>query len=112
MVCEGQTDIIVCPVGRTLNIRQANYGRQHNSICGYQANDNCVEASHLSTLKGECDGERVCFLNATNAIWGDTCPYTYKYLEVDYECSTFPELRLFVSCSTHERSFQCLDRFL
>lgn len=41
-----------------------------------------------------CDGHPSCSINATNSVFSDPCPGTYKYLEVEYSC---PE-RLETAC--------------
>lgn len=88
VVCQGEEQAILCPVGQTINVVAANYGRTHDSTCADDPNSdtNCVSAGTLDAVKDLCQGERACYLQAMDSVYGNSCDGVYKYLEVDYEC--------------------------
>ena len=56
-------------------------------IFSFQSDEYACEAeSSLVEVKNRCDGENSCQVPATNAVFGDPCRGTYKYLEVAYNC--------------------------
>lgn len=90
IICEDQSRVLACPVGRTIKILDTNYGRRHESICGFSTNTDCHDGGvSMPIIEDACNDKRACFLEANNAAWDDTCSGTYKYLEIDYECRTF-----------------------
>ena len=42
----------------------------------------------LNIVRDSCQGKQSCKLSATNEVYGDTCPGTWKYLEVHYSCKS------------------------
>ena len=92
IICENHprnASTIACPVGRTINVLDTNYGRLHESTCSNTDVSTCDDnGASLPVIREMCDGERVCFLHAYNDVWDDTCFGTSKYLEIDYECGT------------------------
>ncbi|XP_011422721.4 L-rhamnose-binding lectin CSL3 [Magallana gigas] len=86
--CEGSTLYLTCPQGQSINVTYANYGRSNLFVCpaGGQQNTNCYSGSSIQTVRNTCQGQNQCSISASDALFGDPCPSTYKYLEVDYEC--------------------------
>ncbi|XP_061188776.1 L-rhamnose-binding lectin CSL3-like [Saccostrea echinata] len=88
IACEGETLSLSCPRGQSINITYANYGRTNPNICysGSSQNLQCYSSTAFQRLRRTCQGQNQCFITATDSIFGDPCPDTYKYLDVDYEC--------------------------
>ena len=93
-ICEGGKKTITCSEPRTsIEITYANYGRTSTDICTdtphpTSRTDCGPNANHLGIVKNKCDGKTSCELEAKNSVFGDTCPGTYKYLEVDFKCKS------------------------
>ena len=80
-----------------INVKSANYGRTNNSTCCFGgtvsfyganvvcSNTNCY-MNKTDSLITACNNKTVCTF--TIDISGDPCPYTYKYLDVSWECKT------------------------
>lgn len=90
-VCEGGSLYLYCPRGTYLEIFSANYGRLSSAICpGPGSNNvNCESPNALSVVRNSCEGYPSCQLEAISDVFGDPCPGTYKYLEVNVGCSYF-----------------------
>lgn len=84
--CEHSTLKLECPVGDTITIIGANYGRQERNICTHQSNTNCLSSNSKKRVEDRCNGQRTCVVGATNGEFGDPCVGTIKYLSVHYEC--------------------------
>lgn len=91
--CEGQATTIVCPIGQVIQINSALYGHQGTAPhCNPEAppadcGTSGADVAHATeVVRDECEGERACFLPATNEKFGDVCNGVAKYLEVDYSC--------------------------
>ena len=90
-VCEGSAMSIDC-AGRgagVVNIQDASYGRQEGpDVCPHAAtsNQDCHAVTSTDIVSDACQGETSCSLSATNGVFGDPCPGTYKYLTVNYDC--------------------------
>ena len=41
----------------------------------------------VDIVKAACQGQRECTIAATNAVFGDPCGGTYKYLTINYQCN-------------------------
>ncbi|XP_065117889.1 L-rhamnose-binding lectin CSL3-like [Paramisgurnus dabryanus] len=98
--CEGDTFSLNCD-NRHIKVLSANYGRTNRAACsgGIPANQlsniRCTRSSSLSVLTNQCDGEHTCSLSASNTVFGDPCPGTYKYLAVTYIChSHYPFIKV------------------
>ena len=83
-IYERTSGSIYCPYGTTIDILSANYGRTTGRhICPDPAiNTNCRSSGSLSKVREKCQGERYCYLEAVNSVFGDPCQGTKKYLEV------------------------------
>ncbi|XP_062569223.1 L-rhamnose-binding lectin CSL3-like [Saccostrea cucullata] len=88
IACEGQTLSLSCPRGQSINITYANYGRTNPYVCfaGNSQNLPCLSNTAYREVRRTCQGQNQCFISASDSIFGDPCPDTYKYLDVDYEC--------------------------
>nr|XP_055043508.1 uncharacterized protein LOC129430376 [Misgurnus anguillicaudatus] len=89
--CEGDTFSINCN-DMFIKVLSANYGRTNSATCstGRPANQisnvQCTQSSSLSVLTNLCDGAHTCSVSANNAVFGDPCVGTYKYLNMAYIC--------------------------
>uniref|UniRef100_A0A3P9DNZ7 SUEL-type lectin domain-containing protein n=1 Tax=Maylandia zebra TaxID=106582 RepID=A0A3P9DNZ7_9CICH len=76
--------------GHIIAVHWANYGRRDTTTCSYQRpeceiqNARCINPT--SKVADSCNGKRSCIIEASNSVFGDPCPGTYKYLEVAYDC--------------------------
>nr|XP_055073073.1 L-rhamnose-binding lectin CSL3-like [Misgurnus anguillicaudatus] len=89
--CEGDAFSLNCG-SQHIKVLSANYGRTNRAACSggvptdQLSNIYCTRSSSLSVLTNRCDGEHACSLSASNTVFGDPCPGTYKYLAVTYIC--------------------------
>ena len=88
-ICEGNKTNISC--SEPLEIKFASYGRTSTNVCNnttlpHSRTDCAGEVTAM--VKNKCDGKNSCELYASNSVFGDTCPGTYKYLEVTFECKS------------------------
>ncbi|XP_021361378.1 L-rhamnose-binding lectin ELEL-1-like [Mizuhopecten yessoensis] len=86
-VCELKTTTIICRPER-INVISARYGRFDIVTCEHPAMSQvgCGADGVLDNIQDLCQGETSCELAASNSIYGDPCPNTFKYLEVTYSC--------------------------
>ncbi|KAK2850837.1 hypothetical protein Q5P01_007113 [Channa striata] len=90
VTCEGSVLNLKCDQGKVLHVYSANYGRNDQTTCSYQRpagqvqNVQCSRASDL--VAQSCNGKNSCAIRASNAVFGDPCGGTYKYLEVAHIC--------------------------
>jgi hypothetical protein len=86
--CEGSTVSITCEAGM-IQIVDAEYGRMHGAdVCPSAAtsDQNCHAVNAVDIVQTECEGKHACEIAASNAIFGDPCGGTHKYLTVNYVC--------------------------
>ncbi|XP_078144454.1 L-rhamnose-binding lectin CSL3-like [Centroberyx gerrardi] len=89
--CEGHTAILDCAIG-VIKVTAANYGRTNSHVCsaGHPPHlvrkVNCILPSTLQHVAHRCNGKQWCDIGASNAVFGDPCYGTYKYLDVSYFC--------------------------
>ena len=70
-------------------------------------NYECESAKSLEQVNNLCDDKESCKVSASNRIFGDPCPGTYKYLEVNYQCFDYTTaLRTRRAITTEERQKQ------
>ena len=90
VTCEGESVSLSCTSGTKLHIQYADYGRfvSGELLCPNSAiNDlNCDNADSSSIAINICEGMESCTLFASNSVFGDPFPGTYKYLELQYFC--------------------------
>lgn len=65
-----------------------NYGRLSTGVCYSEptANINCVSKNTTDIIRNECANKQSCSVLALDSVFGDPCPGTHKYLEVEYKC--------------------------
>ncbi|XP_054647354.1 L-rhamnose-binding lectin SML-like [Dunckerocampus dactyliophorus] len=90
LACEDSLAHLFCDVGQVIFVYGADYGRRDRTTCTYKRPPTQVqnaECSRPSTLvANSCNGKNSCTIRASNAVFGDPCVGTYKYLEVAYTC--------------------------
>ncbi|XP_072019677.1 uncharacterized protein [Amphiura filiformis] len=90
-VCEHDTFHIECAVGQTISISSALYGRQKSDVCTERSvYVDCAAENSLTIVQEQCEGLRTCDILASNGVFGDPCPGTFKYLEIEYLCEDIP----------------------
>ncbi|KAL2104006.1 hypothetical protein ACEWY4_000874 [Coilia grayii] len=94
IVCEGSIATITCDHG-AIRIHSAKYGRLDKNICigsitaSQTSNVNCDGPSAMGIVSKKCEGKTTCDLRVSNAVFGDPCPWTYKYLDLTHSCVPF-----------------------
>ena len=63
-----------------------NYSFQLISLLHQLESYVCESDKSLDRVNDLCDDQESCKVQASNRIFGDPCPGTYKYLEVKYQC--------------------------
>jgi len=88
VACERKPRWITCPYGTRIKIHSANYGRTDVRTCLSRSikNINCYAKLSKFKVASSCNGNRKCLLKPFNAVFGDPCKGTYKYLRVSYDC--------------------------
>eukprot|EP00058_Branchiostoma_floridae_P019226 XP_002604716.1 hypothetical protein BRAFLDRAFT_80311 [Branchiostoma floridae] len=88
-ICERNSDSISCQGDEVIQIVSANYGRTDPNVCSNNPVSvvDCLSSTAFQTVQSICDNQQSCTLDATNAVFGDPCSGTYKYLEVLYRCT-------------------------
>ena len=80
-----------CPVGKTVVIDEAKYGRYDTATCmspSSSANKLCDGTSILSKLTALCTGKQDCQLTGSmNTAFGDPCPGISKHMVGTYHCA-------------------------
>ncbi|XP_070540332.1 uncharacterized protein [Ptychodera flava] len=91
LVCEHQRLSLSCSAGQ-IQILSANYGRSDAETCLHPSikTTECAAESSLMVVKGLCDGEESCMVEAENSVFCDPCVGTFKYLEVTFYCGKAP----------------------
>ena len=57
----------------------------------HMARTNCGnEQKSLTQVQKRCDDKQSCTIEASNKIFGDPCPRTFKYLTFNYNCISTP----------------------
>ncbi|XP_046870112.1 L-rhamnose-binding lectin CSL2-like [Hypomesus transpacificus] len=90
-ICEGQQTTLNCG-SSLINVVSANYGRTDSVTCisGRPANQirktDCINPKTFLLVASICNGKTSGSLVASNSVFSDPCPGTYKYLHVTYIC--------------------------
>ncbi|XP_065667087.1 rhamnose-binding lectin isoform X2 [Hydra vulgaris] len=106
--CEGSGLKISCKGHGVINVLNANYGRTLSNICpgAQSSNTKCNnQAKSLAVARNSCSGRSSCAIQATNAVFGDPCVGTYKYLEVQYQC--IPQVNVVRACEGSNLKIDC-----
>ncbi|XP_063403104.1 L-rhamnose-binding lectin ELEL-1-like [Mytilus trossulus] len=89
IVCEGQFAYVRCKYPTKIKVVKAVYGRSEDKrICPHSSikTTSCKSSSSDAKIKKQCNGKRICKVEATNSLYGDPCGGTYKYTELKYRC--------------------------
>ncbi|XP_067138974.1 latrophilin Cirl-like isoform X4 [Centruroides vittatus] len=88
--CEGSELHISCDEGHLIHLIRANYGRFSISICNEHGSldwsVDCTSHRSYYVVYERCSLMSSCTIAVTSETFGDPCPGTYKYLEVQYRC--------------------------
>ncbi|XP_054161421.1 latrophilin Cirl-like isoform X2 [Oppia nitens] len=88
--CEGNPLHLTCEEGSTIHLVRANYGRFSISICNdggrLDLNVICMSYRSFLIMSDRCSQKSNCSVVVSSKIFGDPCPGTLKYLEVQYHC--------------------------
>ncbi|XP_065566296.1 latrophilin Cirl-like isoform X2 [Artemia franciscana] len=88
--CEGTTLELRCEPSEVISLVRANYGRFSITICNEHGDTdwsvNCMSHKSLRVLHSRCGQQTNCTILASSSTFGDACPGTLKYLEVQYQC--------------------------
>ncbi|XP_022240203.1 latrophilin Cirl-like [Limulus polyphemus] len=88
--CEGRELKISCNNENHIRLVRANYGRFSISICNDKGNTDwsviCMSDRSFLIMQDKCSGKSTCSVFVSSDSFGDPCPGTLKYLEVQYHC--------------------------
>lgn len=88
--CEGKQLDLSCDEGKMIHLVRANYGRFSLSICNpsgqLDLSVNCMSFRSFLIMQDRCSQSSNCSVVVSSKIFGDPCPGTSKYLEVQYHC--------------------------
>uniref|UniRef100_H2XWW4 SUEL-type lectin domain-containing protein n=1 Tax=Ciona intestinalis TaxID=7719 RepID=H2XWW4_CIOIN len=93
VICEGGSNRISCPTGYIINVLHAFYGRTDGTT-NCSENKRPIDANNAhytgssNIINDACDGQQYCSLSANNQVFGDPCVGTYKYIKVEYRCTS------------------------
>ncbi|RWS15371.1 Galactose binding lectin domain containing protein 1-like protein, partial [Dinothrombium tinctorium] len=89
--CEGNPLHLHCEDGRHIHLVRANYGRFSISICNdggrLDWSVNCMSYRSFLIMQDRCSQKSNCSVVVSSKLFGDPCPGTLKYLEVQYHCA-------------------------
>uniref|UniRef100_A0A668A189 SUEL-type lectin domain-containing protein n=1 Tax=Myripristis murdjan TaxID=586833 RepID=A0A668A189_9TELE len=98
LACEGYPIELRCPGSDVVMVETANYGRTDDKICDadpfQMENTQCYLPDALKIMAQRCVSV-CCVVVAGVDVFPDPCPGTYKYLEIQYECSHHRSCSLF-----------------
>ena len=91
---QGQAATLNCQAGTFIDLIYVNYGRTrpYGEICNYGHGIDLSTCGPQDVVtqraRDACQGRSSCQLTYSGLSLWDTCPNTYKYLEVRYTCTT------------------------
>ena len=89
--CEGKQLDLSCSDGQMIHLVRANYGRFSLSICNpsgqIDLSVNCMSYKSYLIMQDRCSQSSNCSIVVSSKTFGDPCPGTSKYLEVQYHCA-------------------------
>ena len=88
--CQGKQVNLDCLEGMVIRIVTAMYGRQRWWACWTVSSTKCKSQPSLDEVKKRCEGKQICYFTADSDMFGDPCPWTKKYMEVEYQCIIKP----------------------
>uniref|UniRef100_A0A3P9DNZ2 SUEL-type lectin domain-containing protein n=1 Tax=Maylandia zebra TaxID=106582 RepID=A0A3P9DNZ2_9CICH len=84
--CEGSNANLRCDEGEAIVVYWADYGRRDTTTCSQHRPTHEIQNAHCpnptTKVADSCNGKSSCIIEASNSVFGDPCPGTYKYLEV------------------------------
>uniref|UniRef100_A0A1I8I5M9 SUEL-type lectin domain-containing protein n=1 Tax=Macrostomum lignano TaxID=282301 RepID=A0A1I8I5M9_9PLAT len=86
--CEGKSLTIRCPSRYVIRVLRGFYGRTSNKYCarGPRKTYKCSSGRANKVIASKCNNRRACRVRSNNAVFGDPCRGTYKYMTVRYRC--------------------------
>ncbi|KAL3207277.1 hypothetical protein MRX96_039728 [Rhipicephalus microplus] len=88
--CEGRELNISCPENYQIHLVRANYGRLSIGICNdfgrLDWSVNCMSYKSFLIMQDRCAHKSSCGTHVSSSLFGDPCPGTLKYLEMQYHC--------------------------
>ncbi|XP_040061759.2 adhesion G protein-coupled receptor L1 [Ixodes scapularis] len=88
--CEGSQLSFACPEGQLISLIRANYGRFSISICNEHGtldwSVDCKSNRSYNVIRERCHLNTSCRVLVDSLTFGDPCPGTFKYLEVQFRC--------------------------
>merc|ERR1719383_1149169 len=76
-----------CPAGKTIQIKDAAYGRWDQTTCvrpdGRHMGECNGEADYTQAVIDACEGEESCIYHGNNQVAGDPCYGIVKYTVID-----------------------------
>ena len=92
-VCEGTTSELRCKGNKAINVVNAIYGRDSESVCNDRfgpaewSNTDCA-LDVTNVYESNCNGKKLCkVLAGIETFKSDPCVGTYKYTRVSYVCT-------------------------
>lgn len=96
-VCDGGRVSLACDHGKVVSVVRAVWGRYSRAVChdgssggglvsrgvGQQCGDTSLSRRLLISL---CQGKQHCQVDVNTETFGDPCPDTTEFLEVQYQC--------------------------
>lgn len=92
--CQEGMLFVACDPSESIEITNVFYGREDNTTCGGRndsvigQSETCKSANASDVVKQLCNGRSYCELYATSGLFGNICPNTHKYLQVEYMCGS------------------------
>ncbi|XP_013388491.1 L-rhamnose-binding lectin ELEL-1 [Lingula anatina] len=92
--CEGSVLHLDCSGdGGVIRVMRATYGRLSLAICNDRTvanamdwNTICMSRRSRRKVRHLCQSKTFCTIPASNDVFGDACPGTPKYVQVEYRC--------------------------
>uniref|UniRef100_A0A3P8PCJ2 SUEL-type lectin domain-containing protein n=1 Tax=Astatotilapia calliptera TaxID=8154 RepID=A0A3P8PCJ2_ASTCA len=91
--CKYLDTTFACFPAEAIVVYWADYGRRDTTTCSQHRPTHEIQNAHCpnptTKVADSCNGKSSCIIEASNSVFGDPCPGTYKYLEVAYDCDTW-----------------------
>ncbi|KAL3999793.1 adhesion G protein-coupled receptor L3 [Sarotherodon galilaeus] len=90
ITCEHSLAHLKCDDGQVIHVYQADFRRCDPNICSFRRDNQRLQNVKCSLptdkVAERCNGRNSCSMRAAPSVFGDSCPNTYKYLELTYTC--------------------------
>ena len=105
-ICEDAKVIIRCVTAGRITLVSASYGRHDRATCSHPSIGTTSRhaATSLAIVQSKCNIKTSCELHASNAVFGDPCFGTFKYLEVKFQCIQAIQETI---CEHYRRTLSC-----